>query len=109
MTPREQTIELLAQTIAPRLYQLCGRKPEEMGFPIYDTKQEVMDHLQQQFNPVEYWLAKGREISEAVVSIIEATGIKFQDESAVDAMLKESAKHRPDIKADGTHLSMANL
>lgn len=109
MAPREMVIELLAQTIAPRLYQLCGTKSEEMGFPIYDTKEEVENHLQQQFDPVAYWLAKAREISETLLTVVEAGGMEVKDESAVDVMCKAAAKFRVDVKADGTQLSMGDL
>jgi hypothetical protein len=100
MTKREGLIELIAQTLAPRLYQLCGESPEEMGFPIYDTKREVEEHLARQFDPVNYWLERGREMGASIVNIIEAGG-GVLNAADLDAMCKAAAKERPDMSADG--------
>lgn len=108
MDAREMLIELLAQTIAPRLYQLCGQKSEEMGFPIYDTKEEVDDHLERQFNPVGYWLTKAREIADGVIRIAEAGGVKTEDLN-LDAMIAAAARERPDVTEDGTQRSLDEL
>lgn len=105
MNNREKLIELLAQTIAPRLFKLFGKPPEEMGFPIYDTKGEVEEHLQRQFNPVEYWTDRAREIAVSTLTIMEAGGLTLP-ELNVQAMLDASAKERPDVTNEGKHLSM---
>jgi hypothetical protein len=96
MTNREILIEALTQTIAPRLFKLSGDKPDEMGFPIYDTPEEVDDHLSRQFDPVAYWSNKAREIATSLVNIVEAGGVdtsEFAYNKAVDAARKE----RPDL------------
>lgn len=105
---RDEVVEALAQTIAPRLYQLCGRKPEEMGFPFGDTKEEVEALLEQQFDPVGYWLKKARELAEISVSLIEAGGLTLSEVS-IDAMLKAAGQYRADVKADGTQAPLADL
>lgn len=96
MSNREITIELLAQTLAPRLFKLFGKPPEEMGFPIYDTKEEVDEHLERQFNPIDYWTARGREIAVSIFKIIEAGGAALP-ELDIDAMCEAAASERPDI------------
>lgn len=96
LSPRDVLIGALTQTIAPRLFSLSGDKPEEMGFPIYDTKEEVEDHLARQFNPVAYWTEKAREIATSLVNIMEAGGINpatFDYDKAVDVARRE----RPDL------------
>ena len=108
MTPKEQTIELIAQTLAPRLYQLCGEKPEEMGFPIYETKSEVDDHLERQFNPVEYWMGQARRMAESIIRIIDAGGGQL-DNLNIDAMCKAATGERPDVNTDGIQKPISEL
>jgi hypothetical protein len=88
MTNREAFVAAFAQTLAPKLFALCGRKPEEMGFPIYDTEAEVNDHLEQQFSPVEYWTNKATQIAEGLATAFEAGGVDlsvFDYDAAVEA------------------------
>lgn len=108
MTSEEQVVELLAQTLAPNLFALFGVSPEEMGFPIYETQEEVETHLARQFSPVDYWLEEGRKIGRSVVAILTAGGA---DISAldIDAMLARSARERADFGPDGQHLDMASI
>lgn len=96
MTNEELTIELLAQTLAPKLFNLFGTPPEEMGFPIYDSKEEVAVHLKRQFEPVEYWTEEGRKIAMSVFNIVKAGGLTFPDLD-IDVMCKAAAKERPDM------------
>lgn len=108
MTNRKNMIELIAQTLAPRLYKLYGQRPEEMGFPIYETQEEVDEHLARQFDPVEYWLGKGREIGSSIIAIMEAGGTTFENVD-FDAMCKAAAKERPDVNEDGMVSSVNEL
>lgn len=71
---KEYLIRAITQMLAPKLFVLCGDKPEEMGFPIYYTEAEVEDHLARQFDPVSYWTAKAEEIATAIVDVIYAGG-----------------------------------
>ena len=88
----EMTTNLLAQTLAPRLFKMFGVPPEEMGFPIYDTKEEVADHLEKQFSPVEYWTDRGREMAASILRILAAGGATIPAENfqaMIDAAIKE--------------------
>jgi hypothetical protein len=90
MEKRELLIGAITQMLAPRLFVLCGDKPEEMGFPIYDTKEEVDDHLARQFDPVTYWTDKAREIAAAIVDTIDHGGTG--DEFDGDRLIAKSAE-----------------
>ncbi len=105
---RDEVIELLAQTVAPKLYQLFGQNPEDMGFPIYDTKEEVEIHLARQFDPVNYWLDQARSIAETFVSITETGGVVFGEDLNVQAMLDNAVKHRADF-VDGAHVAIGDI
>ncbi len=95
MDNRERFVELIGQTLAPRLYDLFGTPPEEMGFPVGDSKADFEEQVERQFNPIEYWTARGREIGQAVLNILEAGGVSVAD-ADVDAMCKAALKERPD-------------
>lgn len=98
MNKREMTIELLAQTLAPRLFKFFGTPPEEMGFPIYDTPEEVEDHLAKQFDPISYWTDRGREIVVSIFNILEVGGAVIL-ELDIAAMCKAALLERPDATA----------
>ncbi len=98
MTSDEQFVELIGQTLAPRLFDLFGTPPEEMGFPIGDSKEHLNELLEKQFNPVEYWTEEGRKIGRSVLNILQAGGVDIQG-SDIDAMLKAAMKERPDVPA----------
>lgn len=74
MTNRETFVAALAQALAPTLYDIAD-KPEDMGFPIYDTKEEVEDHLARQFDPASYWTARAAEIAEGLAGAFEAGSV----------------------------------
>ena len=97
MTPQEGFVELIGQTLAPRLYELFGTPPEEMGFPIGESKEHFEKLLERQFSPVEYWTVRGREIGQSVWNILQAGGVSF-DGADLDAMCKAAGKERPDVE-----------
>lgn len=92
----EKLTELLAQTLAPRLFALFGTKPQEMGFPIYDTKEEVEAHLARLFDPVAYWTDRAREMAQSTLRILVAGGVSL-DTIDLQAAIDASARERPDI------------
>lgn len=75
MTNTETLEAAIAQTLAPALFRLCGKDPKEMGFPIYDTPEEVEDHLAQQFDTVAYWTEKATDLAKGLVAAIQAGGV----------------------------------
>lgn len=99
MTPRETLIAALAQTLAPKLFEISGDRPEEMGFPIEDSKEAFDIRMERQFSPVEYWTNEATRIATAIVDIIEAGGVSvelFDFEKAVPTI----RKNRPDLDAE---------
>ena len=96
MTNEEEIIEVLAQTLAPRLFELSGDNPAEMGFPIEDSKEAFEERLQRQFSPVEYWTKQARALAVIVVDLLHAGGASITDLSIED-MLKQAAQHRTDV------------
>ena len=97
MENREILIDAITQTLAPKLFELCGTPPEEMGFPIYNTKEEVEGHLQQQFSPVEYWSEKAANFATGLVDALEAGGLAVADFD-YDAAVSCFAKMRTDFQ-----------
>lgn len=98
MTKAEIFTAALAQTLAPILYNLCGRPPEEMGFPIYETKAQVENHLQQMFDPVAYWTDKAGEIAAGLTAVLQTGGVDLEDFD-YQAALPAIAAMRPDLPA----------
>lgn len=90
MTNRETFVAMLAQTLAPKFFEISGDVPEEMGFPFGDSKEDFDERMERQFNPVDYWTAKATEYAEGLATIFEAGGVdlsSFDYDAAVSAML----------------------
>ena len=90
MTERDLTVASIAQMIAPRLFVLCGDRPDEMGFPFGDLKSDVEQRLERQFSPVQYWTKQAEEIAEAIVCVLEQSGELSQFD--IDRLIAASAK-----------------